>query len=519
MIGIFGSSMEDLQHLIDQTDVKNTNKFGKAVVMEGILNGRAVLLVSTGYNKVNLGMATGFINDNYCVNSMIGVGNCGYMEDDGMNICDIAIGSSSVQYSVNSSAIGYPETVIPGVGLGEFFSSPKLTELAENTVNELGYNSLTGKVATGEQFIADDIERDLISDKFNSQFIDMECGAVAQNGFISNTPVVFVKGISNFAGDDAPMEYQQYADAANSRACDVVAAMVPNMPCTNDPQCDCPQVPCQVSELQDGLDGNSWSLQELQRALSQSGLANSLPLQELQRALSQSGLANLLPLQELQRAFCDTVKPSKIGPSCPINPCDCPNTVKPSKIGPSCPINPCDCPNTVKPSKIVPACPINPCDCPNTVKPSKIVPACPINPCDCHHHHHHDSDWPNLGNCQIDSKRFNELDSRQIKNVINNCTHVNLGVVNIDEPYVVPMCYEVDCKCPNRFKLLSKAYGKKINCLKNNNNVVLTFIDEDACNVRSVVALGKAMLNYSNNNKDMEITVDVCSMTGREYFK
>lgn len=363
MIGIFASSTDDIKRLIEKAQIIKRKTFGKAIVMEAILANKKVLLVATGYNKINLGMAAGYVGANYTLDMIIGLGNCGYLERSDIKIGDIAIGASSVQYSVNSTAIGFPNTVIPNVGLGVFYSTPHLVTLAQSACKELGYKNFTGRIATGEKFIADEKERNFIANKYNCQFIDMECGGAGEVAYLLNIPVIFVKGISNFANKNASADFKKYADICNDRSCEVAMVLLKNM--QGEVHCDCKQ-----SE-----------------------------------------------------------------------------------------------------------------------------------------------------GCKVNLKRFRELNKQEIRNTIEQSSYLNLGVSDNNIPYVVPMCFEVDNRYPDRFLLLSKPYGQKITCMKNNDNVVLEFMNKSENGVKTVVAYGRAIMNYYSNGEGlMKIIVEVHSMTGREYF-
>jgi adenosylhomocysteine nucleosidase len=229
MIGIFASSKDDIKFLIEKSQIIKTVAFGKSLMMEAVLAGQKVLFVITGYNKINLGIAAGYVGANYLLDSIIGLGNCGYLGNCDMKIGDLALGVSSVQYSVDSSAIGFPKTVIPDVGRGVFCSDPQLVQLAKYACKEIGYQYLDGRIATGEKFIANEKERDFIAKNYCCQFIDMECGGAGEVAFVMNIPIMFIKGISNYANNNASVDFEKYANFANQRACNAALSMLKNM--------------------------------------------------------------------------------------------------------------------------------------------------------------------------------------------------------------------------------------------------------------------------------------------------
>lgn len=229
MIGVFGSDVSDVKHLLEKAKINCVKKFCQATYYETELEGKKVLIVTTGYNKVNIGMATGYGLKNYDIDVILGVGNCGTLDTWSTKIGDVAIGESSLQYSVNSTALGYPDTVIPGVEKGVYHFDKKLVTLAKDTASDMNLWCNIGRVATAEEFIDNPQERDYIRRKYRSLFIDMECGNLGQISYIAEIPSVFVKCVSNSAGYCAAQEFNKYSSQANKRSNEVVCNMIKRM--------------------------------------------------------------------------------------------------------------------------------------------------------------------------------------------------------------------------------------------------------------------------------------------------
>lgn len=226
MICILAPTEKDLMHLLGKAHINCKRIYALGVIYETILCGKNVLFVCTGYNKINLGIACGYVLSIYDISCIIGVGNCGYIGNDNISIGDVAIVSSSLQYDVNSSAIGYPKTVIPDVGLGVFNSTAELVNLSKKSCEQLRYNYSIGRAATGEAFIADREERNYIAREYCTEFIDMECGGLGEVAYIFKISSVFIKGISNYADIFACKDYKQYVDCATEKANKVVSKLI-----------------------------------------------------------------------------------------------------------------------------------------------------------------------------------------------------------------------------------------------------------------------------------------------------
>lgn len=229
MIGVFGSDVTDVKLLLEKAKINCVEKLCQATYYETELEGKKVLIVTTGYNKVNIGMAAGHCLKKFSIDVILGVGNCGALDTWSTRIGDVAIAESSVQYTVNSTALGYPDTVIPGLEKGVFHCDKKLVKLAKDTASDMSFWCNIGRVATAEEFLDNPQGRDYIRRKYHSLFIDMECGNLGQIAYTSETPSVFVKCVSNSSGYCAAQEFNKYSSQANKRSNEVVCNMIKRM--------------------------------------------------------------------------------------------------------------------------------------------------------------------------------------------------------------------------------------------------------------------------------------------------
>lgn len=115
-----------------------------------------------------------------------------------------------------------------------------------------------------------------------------------------------------------------------------------------------------------------------------------------------------------------------------------------------------------------------------------------------------------------------------IAEIINKCDVCYLGMVDQDnKPYVIPMNFGFEGKT---ICLHSAMTGKKINVLKNNNNVCLAFStdhvlryrdEEVACSwsmkYRSVLAYGKVKFEEDYDEKVRMLNLIMKKYAGKEY--
>lgn len=113
---------------------------------------------------------------------------------------------------------------------------------------------------------------------------------------------------------------------------------------------------------------------------------------------------------------------------------------------------------------------------------------------------------------------FVNLDQNAISNVLNNAGYCNLATTHINTPYIVPMFYTFRQRgCIYVFYLESRMCGTKIENIRNNEKVALSFVSRGRNYIDSVVVQGCAeFVNCDNCN--VVIKVKVLDITGRRYF-
>lgn len=101
--------------------------------------------------------------------------------------------------------------------------------------------------------------------------------------------------------------------------------------------------------------------------------------------------------------------------------------------------------------------------------------------------------------------------------VIRGGNHCLLGVVDENgAPYIVPVSYRsFNLRDDMKISMISRNDSKKVNCIKNNNNVTLYFKNTGFSDMLTVVASGKASVEEKDDMAFIDVEVD--DISGR-YF-
>ncbi len=191
--------------------------------LEKILPG--ITILGTGVGKVAAAMNTQRAITEHQPNALVFVGVAGGLGD--VARLDVIVAKDAVQWDVDITAINGGEVGTLNNGQRFLPLESYGSNLAYQASLELGYPTRLGRVASGDSFVADPTRSAWIKDTFQADAVEMEGAAALQVALENNIPMVLIRVISDGAGDDAPMSFTDFLEAAAERAAKVVAAFLP----------------------------------------------------------------------------------------------------------------------------------------------------------------------------------------------------------------------------------------------------------------------------------------------------
>src|SRR5690625_7222145 len=94
-------------------------------------------------------------------------------------------------------------------------------------LNKMNINSRTGVIATGDSFMQDPLRVQAILEKFPSMIAaEMEAAAVAQVCFQYDTPFVIIRALSDIAGKESSITFDEFLPMAAKNASDLIIEMI-----------------------------------------------------------------------------------------------------------------------------------------------------------------------------------------------------------------------------------------------------------------------------------------------------
>lgn len=229
MIGIIGAMTEELTGLLESLADKTDMQRGSFTLYGGSLQGKAVLVAQCGIGKANAAaLAQTMVLEG--VGALIFTGVAGAVAT-GLKVGDIVVSSDAVQHDVDVRPLGYVRGEVPGDGLAwvadealQRVALRAAAALPEVVAGEVKVHS--GRVLSGDQFIADKAKVAELRDTFDGACAEMEGAAVAQLCSRAGVPFVIIRSLSDSADGSAELDFRAFTVLAAQRAKAVVLGML-----------------------------------------------------------------------------------------------------------------------------------------------------------------------------------------------------------------------------------------------------------------------------------------------------
>lgn len=227
IIGIIGAMEEEVELLKEKmTDTVIIEKAGMKFV-KGTLKGQTAVVVRSGIGKVNAGICTQILADEFQVEAVINTGIAGSLKAE-INIGDIVLSTDTMQHDVDAREFGYPLGQIPRMETLAFEADENLRKLAKEVCEEVNpdIQVFEGRVASGDQFVADKETKERIIENTQAYCTEMEGAAIGQAAYLNKIPYLVIRAISDKADDSAHVDYPTFERQAIRHTVNLVSSMM-----------------------------------------------------------------------------------------------------------------------------------------------------------------------------------------------------------------------------------------------------------------------------------------------------
>lgn len=228
-IGIIAAMAEELEILLKDISLEEKNTKANMTFHKGKLYGKDVVAVVCGIGKVNSAVCAQILISEYKVNKIINVGVAGGIGKD-IYPGDVVVAENLVQHDMDTTAFGDKMGQIPRLDTYDFKCDEELISVAKKACEEISeINSFTGRIVSGDQFVADLEKIQWLEKEFEAISCEMEGASIAQVCYLNNIPFVVIRSISDNANNGAHMDYEKFTPIAVKNSTKILKRMLEMM--------------------------------------------------------------------------------------------------------------------------------------------------------------------------------------------------------------------------------------------------------------------------------------------------
>ena len=236
MIGIIGAMEEEVILLRSYIEHSQKLSVGSFEFYYGKLEGRDIILLRCGIGKVQAAVCCAILIEKFKPELVFNTGVAGGI-DSALTFGDVIIADGLVYYDVDVTAFKYAPGQIPG--RPQIFSVPEEQILsAEKAVDELksekilpeSLNHTRGLIGSGDAFVCDPVRVEALKNTFPKlKAVEMEGTAIAHTCALFNIPALIIRALSDIAGVESPIKYEQFKPIAAKNSAEIVRRFIRNI--------------------------------------------------------------------------------------------------------------------------------------------------------------------------------------------------------------------------------------------------------------------------------------------------
>ena len=182
-----------------------------------------IIMLVCGIGKVNSASATQILICTFKPDYIVNVGVAGGLSID-LSFGDVVVATDLVQHDMDVRSFGIPLGQIPRLDTFSFACDKYLVNVAMQTSKADKYKLVSGRIASGDQFIDDKNRAEFIHNEFNAIACEMEGAAIAHVCYLNKVPFVVIRSLSDMAGIDgvAMHSFSELKEVSANNAAQIV---------------------------------------------------------------------------------------------------------------------------------------------------------------------------------------------------------------------------------------------------------------------------------------------------------
>lgn len=188
----------------------------------GTYAGKEVVLLKSGIGKVNAAMSTTILLHEFKPDVVINTGSAGGF-DEALEVGAVVISDEVRHHDVDVTIFGYEMGQMAQMPAA-YKADDKLIEIAKQAVTEVGEHQYgVGLICSGDAFMNDPKRVANVREHFPTmKAVEMEAAAVAQVCYQFNTPFVVIRALSDIAGKESNISFDEFLPVAAKHSTEIV---------------------------------------------------------------------------------------------------------------------------------------------------------------------------------------------------------------------------------------------------------------------------------------------------------
>ena len=223
LIGIIGAMDIEVDGIVASMSEVKSEKISGITFYKGKLGSTTAVVAKCGIGKVFAAMCAQTMILTYNPDVIVNSGVAGSL-GGGVGVLDVVVASGVVQHDMDTSAIGDPVGLISGINVICIDSDKEASKKLLDACEVLNYKSHSGIIASGDKFIAQNSDKNLIKERFGAQACEMEGASIGQVCYVNGTKFAILRAISD--GEGAEMDYMTFAPLAAKQSIEIIKKFV-----------------------------------------------------------------------------------------------------------------------------------------------------------------------------------------------------------------------------------------------------------------------------------------------------
>ncbi|WP_206052702.1 5'-methylthioadenosine/S-adenosylhomocysteine nucleosidase [Neptunomonas marina] len=224
-VGIIGAMEQEVEILRNALQNREDHEVAGYALYTGTLDGVSVVLLKSGIGKVNAAISTTIMLNLFKPDCVINTGSAGGF-DPALSVGDIVISSEVRHHDVDVTIFGYEMGQVPG-SPAAFVPDESMAAVAEKCIAQMqGMQTVRGLIATGDSFMNDPERVEKTRAAFPTmKAVEMEAAAIAQACHQFQTPFIVIRALSDIAGKESNLSFEQFLETAAAHSAAMVQAI------------------------------------------------------------------------------------------------------------------------------------------------------------------------------------------------------------------------------------------------------------------------------------------------------